>query len=197
MSERAADLGPVPLLGREGHVHGVSDGEAGHGALGQRDDLVDGVHHAAQAGVALQRELAAHLQTREGAGFYGNSSASEGPSQPEPTWLEYWTTPTLVAFSPTSRVLRMSIRNFLMVSNSCGRTLRELSMRKTRSTGPDLHFCSGPEDGRRVSAAGLVAAGDQRLSQPPTPGCRVASRNLLWTRQQTAALRCNVHIFTP
>lgn len=63
------------------------------------------------------------------------------------TWLEYWTTPTLVASRPTSSVSRMSIMNFLMVSNSCGLTLRELSMRKTRSTGPDLHFWSGP--GRR------------------------------------------------
>lgn len=65
--------------------------------------------------------------------------------RPERTWLEYWTTPTLVAFSPMSRVFRMSTMNFLMVSNSCGRTLREPSMRKTRSTGPDLHL--GPEDG--------------------------------------------------
>lgn len=49
-----------------------------------------------------------------------------------------------MVLAPTSRVLRMSIINFLMVSNSCGLTLRELSIRKTRSTGPDLHFCSGP-----------------------------------------------------
>lgn len=43
--------------------------------------------------------------------------------------------------------------NFLMVSNSCGRTLRELSMRKTRSTGPDLHFCSGPGEGNPQSSS--------------------------------------------
>ncbi|CAB1354329.1 unnamed protein product [Coregonus sp. 'balchen'] len=60
------------------------------------------------------------------------------------TWLEYCTTPTRVAFAPTSRVWMMSIMNLRMVSNSWGRTLREPSIMNTRSTGPDLHFCSGP-----------------------------------------------------
>lgn len=32
--------------------------------------------------------------------------------------------------------------NFRIVSNSWGRTLRELSIRNTRSTGPDWHLCS-------------------------------------------------------
>lgn len=58
-----------------------------------------------------------------------------------------------MALSPMSSVLRMSIMNFLMVSNSCGRTLRELSMRKTKSTGPDLHFCSGPGEGNRAQSS--------------------------------------------
>ena len=53
-----------------------------------------------------------------------------------------------MALGPMSRVLTMSIRNLLMVSNSCGRTLREPSMTNTRSTGPDGHLCSGPGDGQ-------------------------------------------------
>lgn len=57
-----------------------------------------------------------------------------------------------------SRVARMSIMNFLMVSNSCGLTLRELSMRKTRSTGPDLHFCSGPGGRNKKHSAGKCGA---------------------------------------
>lgn len=60
------------------------------------------------------------------------------------TWLEYCTTPTRVAFASMSSVWMMSIMNLRMVSNSWGRTLRELSIMNMRSTGQDLHFCSGP-----------------------------------------------------
>lgn len=59
------DLWPVSLLGSEGHVHHVSDGEAGHGALSQRNDLVDALHHRVQLGVSLQRELTADLKVEE------------------------------------------------------------------------------------------------------------------------------------
>lgn len=58
-------LWPVSLLGGEGHIHHVSDGQAGHGALGEGDDLVDALHHGVQLGVGLQRELAADLKTEE------------------------------------------------------------------------------------------------------------------------------------
>lgn len=58
-------LWPVSLLGGEGHIHHVSDGQAGHGALGEGDDLVDALHHGVQLGVGLQRELTADLKTEE------------------------------------------------------------------------------------------------------------------------------------
>lgn len=185
-----ADLGPVALLGGEGHVDGVSDGEAGHGALRQRDDLLDGLHHALQAGVALQGELAAHLQTGRGRWFLWQRLRQPKPAVPDRTWLEYWTTPTLVAFSPMSSVLRMSIMNFLMVSNSCGRTLRELSMRKSRSTGPDGHFCSGPGGGARFELQPWSPRETSVSYCPPSGrGCGLQKPSL-------TALRCSFHIFT-
>lgn len=58
-------LGPVSLLRTEGFMHQISDGEAGHGALSQRDDLVDGRHQVLQLAVALQTELAADLNTKK------------------------------------------------------------------------------------------------------------------------------------
>ncbi len=65
------------------------------------------------------------------------------------TWLEYWTTPTLVASRPMSISWMMSIMNLRIVSNSWARTLREPSMMNTRSTGPDLHFGSAVKNGRK------------------------------------------------
>lgn len=136
-------------------------------------------------------------------GFHGNGR-DKPPCEPgqsscwrsESTWLEYWTTPTLVALRPMSSVLRMSIMNFLIVSNSCGRTLRELSMRKTRSTGPDLHFCSGPAEGKRSRCWSWREPGSHNapLSGHEAPGrvCGFQKHFSLRTQQ----LRYNFHIFT-
>ena len=60
------DLWPVSLLFSEGHVHHVSDGESGHGALSQGDDLVDAFHHGVQLAMGLQGELAADLWDKRG-----------------------------------------------------------------------------------------------------------------------------------
>lgn len=58
-------LRPVSLLGSEGRVHHVFDGEARHGALSEGDDLIDAFHHGVQLGVGLQGELTADLRTEE------------------------------------------------------------------------------------------------------------------------------------
>lgn len=57
-------LRSVSSLGGEGIVHHVFDGEAGHGALSEGNDLIDAFHHRLQLSVSLQRELAADLKTR-------------------------------------------------------------------------------------------------------------------------------------
>ena len=59
-------LGPVPCLRGEGYIHGVLDGQAGHGALGQRNDLVDALHHGLRLEVGLQGELIEDLQEKNG-----------------------------------------------------------------------------------------------------------------------------------
>lgn len=41
----------------EGHVHGELDGQAGHGAGGQRLDLGHGLHQARLGAVRLQGDL--------------------------------------------------------------------------------------------------------------------------------------------
>lgn len=41
----------------EGHVHGELDGQAGHGAGGQRLDLGHGLHQAGFGAVRLQGDL--------------------------------------------------------------------------------------------------------------------------------------------
>lgn len=51
---RCLYLWPVAPFFREGHVHNVFDGQAGHGALSQRDDLVDALHHGVQLGVSFK-----------------------------------------------------------------------------------------------------------------------------------------------
>ena len=59
-------LRPVSLFGDESCVHHEFDGETGHGALSQRDDLVDALHHRVQFSVSLQGELSADLETEKG-----------------------------------------------------------------------------------------------------------------------------------
>lgn len=54
-------LWPVSLLGCEGVIHHVFDGEPRHGALCKGDDLIDAFHHGIQLAVCLQRELATDL----------------------------------------------------------------------------------------------------------------------------------------
>lgn len=61
-------LRSVSRLSSERLVHYVSDGEPGHGALSERDDLIDALHHALQVSVGLQGELAADLRTKQDSG---------------------------------------------------------------------------------------------------------------------------------
>lgn len=49
------------LLRGEGHVHGVLDGQPRHGALGQRDDAVDGLLHVCSREEGLEGEDVLHL----------------------------------------------------------------------------------------------------------------------------------------
>ena len=58
-------LRSVSCLWREGYIHGVLDGQAGHGALGQRNDLVDALHHGLRLEVGLQGELVQDLRERK------------------------------------------------------------------------------------------------------------------------------------
>ena len=55
-------LWPVSLLGGEGIIHHIFDGEPGHGTLREGNDPIDCFHRGVQLTVGLQREFTADLK---------------------------------------------------------------------------------------------------------------------------------------